>query len=97
MDVTAGSHFGWFWKWSVATNRNTSAGGRSMTWDAASCTLLPSLSPRRELDAHGLLTRLADTARNRAGWLPVGKQPRPRWMGWFWTGEHPPEWWSNDS
>jgi hypothetical protein len=46
MDVTAGSHFGWFWKWSVATNRNTSAGGRSMTWDAASCTPLPPISPR---------------------------------------------------
>jgi hypothetical protein len=25
MDVTAGSHFGWFWKWSVATNRNCTA------------------------------------------------------------------------
>ena len=40
MAVTAGSHLGWFWKWSVATSRNTSAGGRSMTWDAAS---VPSL------------------------------------------------------
>jgi hypothetical protein len=28
-------------------------------------------------DAHGLLTGLADTTRNRAGRLPVGKQPRP--------------------
>jgi len=28
------------------------------------------------LDAHGLLTTLADTARNRAGRLAVGKQPR---------------------
>jgi hypothetical protein len=27
MEVTAGSHVGWFWKCSVATNRNTSAGG----------------------------------------------------------------------
>ena len=27
MEVTAESHLGWFWKWSVATNRNTSAGG----------------------------------------------------------------------
>jgi hypothetical protein len=41
MEVTAGSHLGWFWKWSVATNRNTSAGGRWMTWDAASRTQLP--------------------------------------------------------
>jgi hypothetical protein len=36
MEVIAGSHLGWLWKWSVATNRNTSAGERSMTWDAAS-------------------------------------------------------------
>jgi hypothetical protein len=42
MEVTAGSHLGWFWKWSVATNRNTSVGGRSMIWDAASRTRLPS-------------------------------------------------------
>ena len=44
MAVTAGSHLGWFWKWSVATNRNTSAGGRSMTWDAESRTPLPPIS-----------------------------------------------------
>src|SRR5918994_7749482 len=60
MAVTAGSHLGWFWKWSVATNRNTSAGGRSITWDAASRTPLPPHLPTLEpLDAHGLLTRLA--------------------------------------
>jgi hypothetical protein len=29
MEVTAGSHLGWFWKCSVATNRNTSAGQRA--------------------------------------------------------------------
>jgi hypothetical protein len=51
---------------------------RSMTWDAASRTPLPPISQARTLDAHGLLTRLADTARNTAGQLPVGKQPRPR-------------------
>src|ERR671910_3387953 len=56
MAVTAGSHLGWFWKWSVATNRNTSAGGRSMTWDAESRTPPP---PAGTLDTHGLLTRLA--------------------------------------
>src|SRR5215211_2969166 len=57
MEVTAGSHLGWFWKWSVATNWNTWAEGRSITWDAASRTpRLPSAS--WNLDAHGLLTRL---------------------------------------
>jgi hypothetical protein len=42
-----------------------------MIWDAASRT---PLSPPQAgtLDAHGLLTRLADAARNRAGRLPVG-------------------------
>ena len=38
----------------------------------------PLLTRRPEAeDAHGLLTGLADTTRNRAGRLPVGKQPRP--------------------
>jgi hypothetical protein len=75
MAVTAGSHLGWFWKWSVAMNRNTSADGRSMTWDAESRTPPP---PAGTVDAHGLLTRLADRAKNRAGRLPVGKPPDPR-------------------
>jgi hypothetical protein len=44
MEVTAGSHLGWFWKCSVATNRNTSVGGRWMTWDAESRTPLPPVS-----------------------------------------------------
>jgi hypothetical protein len=51
-------------------NRDTSAGGRSITWDAESRTPPPLAGT---LDAHGLLTRLADTARNRAGRRPVGK------------------------
>ena len=84
MEVTAESHLGWFWKWSVATNRNTSAGGRSMTWDAASRTPLPPPSPKAgTLDAHGLLTRLADTAKNRVGRMAVGNRPRSGWMGRF--------------
>jgi hypothetical protein len=48
MAVTAGSHLGWFWKWSVATNRNTSAGRRSMTWDAESRTPLPPVCSKLE-------------------------------------------------
>jgi hypothetical protein len=44
-----------------------------MTWDAASRTLLRPISPPGTLDAHELLTRLADTIKNRAGRLPVGK------------------------
>jgi hypothetical protein len=51
----------------------------------------------RSLDDYGLLTRLADTARNRRGRLPVGNRPRPRWRGRFRTGEHAAERCSNDS
>jgi hypothetical protein len=51
---------------------------RSMIWDAASRTPLPPIFQAGILHAHGLLTRLANTAKDRAGRLPVGKQPRPR-------------------
>src|SRR4029453_1941107 len=33
----------------------------------------PRNTAARSEDAHGLLTRLADTARDRVGWRPVGK------------------------
>jgi hypothetical protein len=48
-----------------------------MTWDAASRTPLPPSVQAGTLDAHDLLTRLADRARNRAGQLPVGSGQGP--------------------
>jgi hypothetical protein len=74
MEVTDGPHFG----------GGSGNGRRPRTgthWPGAlddlecRCLHFPQAGA---LHAHGLLTRLADTAKNRAGRLPVGKQPRAR-------------------